>query len=43
MKCYVIGVVRVHESLCGVPSASFLCYLETVFFHFINRCFKHVV
>ena len=39
----VIGVVGVGNCLCGVPSASFLCQLEAVFFDFINRCSKHVV
>ena len=32
---YVIGVVGVGNCFCGLPSASFLCQLETVFF------FKH--
>ena len=27
---------------CGVPSTSFLCQLEAVFFDFINRCSAHV-
>ena len=39
----VIGVVGVGNCFCGVPPASFLCQLETVFFDFINRCSKHVV
>ena len=30
-------------SLCRVSSASFLCQLKTVIFHFINRNSKHVV
>ena len=34
----VIGVVGVGNCFCGVPSASFLCQLETVFFDFIDRC-----
>ncbi len=38
----VIGVVGVGNCFCGVPSASFLCQLEAVFFDFINRCSKHV-
>ena len=40
---YVIGVVGVGNCFCGVPSASFLCQLEAVFFDFINQCSKHVV
>ena len=40
---YVIGVVGVGNSFCGVPSVSFLCQLEAVFSDFINRCSKHVV
>ena len=39
----VIGVVGVGNCFCGVPSASFLCQLEAVFFDFIDRCSKHVV
>ena len=42
-KHYVIRIVHVCNCLCGVPSASFLCQLETIFFHFINRRSKHVV
>ena len=30
--CYVIGVVGVGNCFCGVPSATFLCQLEAVFF-----------
>ena len=40
---YIIGVVGVDNCFCGVPVASFLCQLETVFFDFIDRCSKHVV
>ena len=43
LKLYVIGVVRAHNSLCGVSSASFLCQLLAVFFHLIYRRSKHVV
>ena len=32
-KRYVISVVCIHYSLCGVSSASFLCQSEAVFFH----------
>ena len=42
-NCYVIGVFSVNNCFCGVPSASFLCQLETVLFDFIDRCSKHVV
>ena len=35
-KCYVIGVDRVRNCLCVLPSASFLCQLQTVVFHYIN-------
>ena len=38
----VIGVVGVGNCFCRVPSASFLCQVETVFFDFINRCSKRV-
>ena len=40
---YVIGVFGVGNCFCGVPSASFLCQLKTVFSDFINQCSKHVV
>ena len=40
-KRYIISVVGVGNSFYWVPSASFLCQLEIVFFHFINRCSKH--
>ena len=36
-KCYVISVVSVHNCLCGVSSASFLCQLETFIFHYFYR------
>ena len=42
-KRYVIGVVRVRNCLCGISSASFLCQLEIVVFHLINRLSKYVV
>ena len=42
-KCYVISIVHVHNCLCRVSSASFLCQFETIIFHFINRHSKHVV
>ena len=42
-KRYVIGVVGVGYCFCGIPSTSFLCQLETVFFDFFNRCTKHMV
>ena len=38
----VIGLVGISNCFCGVPSASFLCQLETVFFDFINWYSKHV-
>ena len=40
---YAISVVGVGNCFCGVPSASFLCQLEAVFFDFINWCSKHIV
>ena len=42
-KRYVIGVVRVPNSLCGVSFASFGCQSETVFFHEIYKRSKRVV
>ena len=39
----VIDVVCVHNCSCGVSSASFLCQLETVFFHQVNKRSKLVV
>ena len=40
---YVISVVSIGNCFCGVPSASFLCQPEAVFFDFINQYSKHVV
>ena len=42
-KCYVIGVVRFLDCLCEVSSASFLCQLEGIVVHFIDRYSKYVV
>ena len=39
---YVISVVGVSNCFCGVPSASFLCQLEAVFFDFINKKYIYI-
>ena len=40
---FVIGIVHIRNCWCGVSSACFLCQLETVIFHYINRRYQQVV